>query len=108
MPAPTLEGIASVMSVIRPGKKSHKVVAMASNRTLRAEQHRGRRDHAIAAVLTGRRRRGLDLQDLHDGAAAMQMGMGIKATLDVPGRFSRPRAWGNGGAKRLPQGQTGA
>src|ERR1700684_1095272 len=31
--SPTLEGIASVMSVIRPGKNSHKVVAMASNRT---------------------------------------------------------------------------
>src|ERR1700736_1197765 len=31
--SPNLEGIASVMSVIRPGKNSHKVVAMASNRT---------------------------------------------------------------------------
>src|SRR3984957_9131332 len=31
--SPTLEGIASVMSVIKPGKTSHKVVAMASNRT---------------------------------------------------------------------------
>src|SRR6201998_2529963 len=31
--SPTLEGIASVMSVIRPGKNAHKVVAMASNRT---------------------------------------------------------------------------
>ena len=31
--SPTLEGIASVMSVIKPGKDSHKVMAMASNRT---------------------------------------------------------------------------
>src|ERR1700744_5493947 len=31
--SPSLEGIASVMSVIRPGKTSHKVIAMASNRT---------------------------------------------------------------------------
>src|SRR5947209_14877222 len=31
--SPTLQGIASVMSVIRPGKTSHHVMAMASNRT---------------------------------------------------------------------------
>jgi membrane peptidoglycan carboxypeptidase len=31
--SPSLEGIASVMSVIRPGKTSHKVIAMASNRS---------------------------------------------------------------------------
>src|SRR6201998_2033965 len=31
--SPTLEGVASVMSVIRPGKNAHKVVAMVSKRT---------------------------------------------------------------------------
>ena len=31
--SPDLDGVASVMSVIRPGKESHPVVAMASNRT---------------------------------------------------------------------------
>src|SRR5690349_2901172 len=31
--APDLEGVASVMSIIRPGKDSHQVLAMASNRT---------------------------------------------------------------------------
>jgi membrane peptidoglycan carboxypeptidase len=31
--APDLDGVASVMSVIKPGKESHPVVAMASNRT---------------------------------------------------------------------------
>ena len=31
--SPDLQGVASVMSVIRPGKESHPVLAMASNRT---------------------------------------------------------------------------
>ena len=31
--SPTQEGVASVMSVIRPGKDAHRVLAMADNRT---------------------------------------------------------------------------
>jgi len=31
--SPTLDGVASVMNVIKPGKDSHRVLAMASNRT---------------------------------------------------------------------------
>ncbi len=62
--SPTLEGIASVMSVIRPGKNAHKVVAMASNRTYGLNGEAGETMRA-AAVLHGRRRRRVDLQNLH-------------------------------------------
>jgi membrane peptidoglycan carboxypeptidase len=38
--SPTLDGVASVMSVIKPGKDAHRVMAMASNRTCRHEARR--------------------------------------------------------------------
>ena len=62
--APDLDGVASVMSVIRPGKDSHPVRRDGEQPHLRAEPRRGR-DHAAAAVLAGRRRRRVDLQGLH-------------------------------------------
>src|ERR1700720_839053 len=98
--SPTLEGIASVMSVIRPGKTSHKVVAMASNRTygLNTEAGETMRSQPFSLVGDGAG----SIFKIFTTAAAMQMGMGINAQLDVPGRF-QTKGMGNGGAKGCPK-----
>jgi membrane peptidoglycan carboxypeptidase len=83
--SPTLDGVASVMSVIRPGKESHPVLAMASNRTYGLNLDAGETMQPQPFSLVG------------DGAgstfkiftvaAALEMGMGINAQLDVPAQF---------------------
>ena len=67
--SPDLEGVASVMSVIRPGKDSHPVLAMASNRTygLNTEAGETMQPQPFSLVGDGA---GLDLQDLHHGRRA--------------------------------------
>ena len=98
--SPTLEGIASVMSVIRPGKNSHKVVAMASNRTYGLNSEAGETMRAQPFSLVGDGAG--SIFKIFTTAAAMQMGMGINATLEVPGRF-QTKGMGNGGAKGCPK-----
>ncbi|OBG15723.1 penicillin-binding protein [Mycolicibacterium celeriflavum] len=83
--SPDLDGVASVMSVIKPGKESHPVLAMASSRTYGLNLDAGETMQPQPFSLVG------------DGAgstfkiftvaAAMEMGMGINAQLDVPGQF---------------------
>ena len=83
--SPDIQGIASVMSVVRPGKESHPVLAMASNRTYGLNLDAGETMQPQPFSLVG------------DGAgstfkvfttaAASDMGMGINAQLDVPGQF---------------------
>ena len=58
---------------------------------LRAEPRR-RRDHAAAAVLAGRRRCRVDLQDLHHLGGARH-GHGHQRARSTLRRASRPRAW---------------
>src|ERR1700728_991109 len=98
--SPTLEGIASVMSVIRPGKNSHKVVAMASNRTYGLNTEAGETMRAQPFSLVGDGAG--SIFKIFTTAAAMQMGMGINAQLDVPGRF-QAKGMGSGGAKGCPK-----
>ncbi len=64
--SPDLDGVASVMSVIRPGKDVASGARDGQQPHLRPRP-RGQPDDAAAAVLAGRRRRRVDLQDLHDG-----------------------------------------
>ena len=83
--SPDLDGVASVMSVIKPGKESHPVLAMASNRTYGLNLDAGETMQPQPFSLVG------------DGAgstfkiftmaAALEMGMGINAQLDVPAQF---------------------
>ena len=83
--SPDIQGVASVMSVVRPGKESHPVLAMASNRTYGLNLDAGETMQPQPFSLVG------------DGAgstfkvfttaAALDMGMGINAQLDVPGQF---------------------
>ena len=83
--SPTLDGIASVMSVIKPGKCTHRVVAMASNRTfgLNGDAHETVQQQPFSLVGDGAG----SIFKIFTTAAALDMGMGIDTQLQVPGAF---------------------
>lgn len=99
--APDLNGIASVMSVIRPGKEGHPVLAMASNRTYGLNSDIGETMQPQPFSLVGDGAG--SIFKVFTTAAALEMGMGISAQLDVPNRFEA-KGLGSGGAKGCPQG----
>ena len=98
--SPTLDGVASVMSVIQPGKDAHRVIAMAGNRTygLNADAHETVQPQPFWLVGDGAG----SIFKIFTTAAALDMGMGINATLDAPARFEA-KGLGSGGAKGCPQ-----
>jgi membrane peptidoglycan carboxypeptidase len=83
--SPDIQGIASVMSVVRPGKDSHPVLAMASNRTYGLNIDAGETMQPQPFSLVGDGA-GSTFK-IFTTAAALDMGMGINAQLDVPGQF---------------------
>ncbi|GJF10588.1 transglycosylase [Mycolicibacterium cyprinidarum] len=97
--SPDLNGVASVMSVIRPGKQSHPVLAMASNRTyglnLDADETMQPQPFTLAGNGAG------SVFKIFTTAAALDMGMGINAQLDAPARFEA-KGLGSGGARGCP------
>jgi membrane peptidoglycan carboxypeptidase len=98
--SPNLEGIASVMSVVKPGKNSHPVLAMASNRRygLNSEAGETMRPQPFSLVGDGAG----SIFKIFTTAAALDMGMGINAQLDVPPRF-QAKGMGSGGSKGCPK-----
>jgi membrane peptidoglycan carboxypeptidase len=98
--SPSIDGIASVMNVIRPGKDSHQVVAMASNRTYGLNTAAGETMQPQPDSLVGDGAG--SIFKLVTTAAALDMGMGINAQLEVPGRFEA-KGLGSGGAKGCPK-----
>ena len=98
--APDLNGVASVMSVIRPGKESHPVVAMASNRTYGLNLDAGETMQPQPFSLVGDGAG--SIFKVFTTAAALEMGMGINAQLDAPARF-QAKGLGSGGAKGCPE-----
>ncbi|OBK72837.1 transglycosylase/D,D-transpeptidase PonA2 [Mycobacterium sp. 1274761.0] len=97
--SPDLHGIASVMSVIKPGKDTHAVLAMASNRTYGLNIDAGETMQPQPFSLVGDGAG--SIFKLFTTAAALDMGMGINATLDAPSRFEA-KGLGSGGAKGCP------
>jgi membrane peptidoglycan carboxypeptidase len=95
-----LDGIASVMSVIRPGKQTHPVLAMASNRNYGLNLDAGETMQPQPFSLVGNGAG--SVFKVFTTAAAMEMGMGINAELDVPGRFEA-KGLGSGGARGCPK-----
>ena len=83
--SPTLNGIANVMSVIKPGKDAHRVIAMASNRSygLNGDAHETMQPQPFSLVGDGAG----SIFKIFTTAAALDMGMGINAQLEVPGSF---------------------
>src|SRR3954451_25031428 len=83
--SPDIQGVASVMSVVRPGKDTHPVLARASNRTYGLNIDAGETMQPQPFSLVGDGA-GSTFK-IFTTAAAMDMGMGINAQLDVPGQF---------------------
>ena len=83
--SPTLDGVASVMNVIKPGKDAHRVMAMASNRTygLNGEANETVQQQPFSLVGDGAG----SIFKIFTTAAALDMGMGISAQLQAPGFF---------------------
>ncbi|MDZ4266335.1 MAG: transglycosylase/D,D-transpeptidase PonA2 [Mycobacterium sp.] len=97
--SPDLDGVASVMSVIRPGKESHPVLAMASNRTYGLNLDAGETMQPQPFSLVGNGAG--SVFKVFTTAAALEMGMGINAQLDAPSRFEA-KGLGSGGARGCP------
>ncbi|VEG58176.1 glycosyl transferase family protein [Mycolicibacterium aurum] len=97
--SPDLAGVASVMSVIKPGKESHPVLAMASNRTYGLNLDAGETMQPQPFSLVGNGAG--SVFKIFTTAAAMEMGMGINAQLDSPSRFEA-KGLGSGGARGCP------
>ena len=98
--SPTLDGVANVMSVIKPGKDSHQVIAMASNRTYGLNMEAGETMQPQPFSLVGDGAG--SIFKIFTTAAALEMGMGINAQLEVPGRFEA-KGMGTGGARGCPK-----
>ncbi|MFM9032685.1 MAG: penicillin-binding protein, partial [Mycobacterium sp.] len=98
--SPDLDGIASVMNVVLPGKTSHPVIAMASNRAYGLDIDAGQTVQPQPFSLVGDGAG--SIFKIFTTAAALDLGLGINATLDVPGRFEA-RGLGEGGAKGCPK-----
>jgi len=98
--APDLPGIASVMSVILPGKTSHPVIAMAGNRTYGLNTDAGETVQPQPFSLVGDGAG--SIFKIFTAAAALDLGLGINANLDVPARFNA-KGLGEGGAKGCPR-----
>ena len=98
--SPTLDGVANVMSVIKPGKDSHRVMAMASNRTYGLNMEAGETMQPQPFSLVGDGAG--SIFKIFTTAAALEMGMGINAQLEVPGRFEA-KGMGTGGARGCPK-----
>ncbi|MHC9295257.1 transglycosylase/D,D-transpeptidase PonA2 [Mycobacterium sp. LTG2003] len=80
-----IDGIASVMSVVKPGKDSHPVLAMASNRTYGLNTDAGETMQPQPFSLAGNGAG--SVFKIFTVAAAMEMGMGINTQLQVPAQF---------------------
>lgn len=95
-----LAGISSVMSVITPGKDAHRVIAMGSNRRYGLDTEAGEtmRPQTFSLVGDGAG----SVFKIFTTAAALDMGMGINAKLEVPSRF-QAKGMGSGGAKGCPK-----
>ena len=100
MAAPDLKGIASVMNVVLPGRSSHPVIAMVSNRTYGLDTDTGQTVQPQPFSLVGDGAG--SIFKIFTTAAALDLGLGINAILDVPGRFEA-RGLGEGGAKGCPK-----
>ncbi|MCB9439108.1 MAG: transglycosylase/D,D-transpeptidase PonA2 [Mycolicibacterium sp.] len=98
--APDLNGVASVMNVIKPGRDSHPVLAMVSNRTYGLDGAAGQTMQPQPFSLVGDGAG--SIFKVFTVAAALEMGMGIDFKLDVPNRFDA-KGLGSGGIKGCPK-----
>lgn len=99
---PTGQGVAEVMSVVRPGKESHKVVAIASSRQYGLELGDSQTVQPQPFSLVGDGAG--SVFKIFTVAAALEKGMAASTTLSVPNRV-QVSGLGAGGARGCPAGQ---
>ena len=87
--SPNLDSVASVMSVIRPGKDAHRVVAIGDNRSYGLKLEAGQTVQPQPYTLVGDGAG--SVFKIFTSAAALDMGMGINAMLEVPPFFQGNR-----------------
>ena len=98
---PSAEGVAEVMSVVRPGKDSHKVVAIASSRDYGLELGDSQTVQPQPFSMVGDGAG--SVFKIFTVAAAMEKGMGTNTSLAVPNRV-QVSGLGVGGARGCPPG----
>ena len=98
--SPDLNGIASVMNILLPGKTSHPLIAMVSSRNYGLNTDAGETVQPQPFSLVGDGAG--SIYKIFTTAAALDLGLGISAILDVPGRFEA-KGLGEGGAKGCPK-----
>ena len=98
--APDLPGIASVMNIVLPGKTSHPVLAMVSSRSYGLNTDLGETVQPQPFSLVGDGAG--SIFKIFTAAAALDLGLGTNAILDVPARFNG-KGLGEGGAKGCPK-----
>jgi membrane peptidoglycan carboxypeptidase len=84
--SPTQDGVASVMSVIRPGKDAHQLLAMADSRSYGLNLGAGQTVQPQPFSLVGDGAG--SIFKIFTTAAALDMGMGTNAQLEVPQKFA--------------------
>lgn len=96
---PDLDDIAEVMNVIAPGQDSHRILAMASSRTygLNGDANETMQPQPFSMVGDGAG----SIFKIFTTAAAMEKGLGINASIDVPSFFAA-KGMGHGGAQGCP------
>ncbi|RAV10070.1 penicillin-binding protein [Mycolicibacterium sp. GF69] len=98
--SPTLSGIAGVMSVIEPGRDSHRVLAMAGNRRYGLNRDAGETAQPQPFSLAGDGAG--SIFKLFTTAAALEMGMGTDFQLAVP-RFFQAKGLGSSDTPGCPK-----
>ena len=98
--APDADGIASVMNIVLPGKTRHPVIAMVSNRTYGLDSATGQTVQPQPFSLVGDGAG--SIFKIFTTAAALDLGLGINANLDVPGRFEA-KGLGKAGRRGCPK-----
>lgn len=96
---PQAAGVAEVMNVVQPGKDSRRILAMTSSRTYGLN---GEGNETVLPQPASRSGNGAgSVFKIFTAAAAIEQGMGIENTLDVPRRVEL-KGMGHGGADNCP------
>ncbi|WP_448851992.1 transglycosylase domain-containing protein [Corynebacterium sp. 335C] len=99
--SPTADGVAEVMNVVQPGEDSRRVLAMASSRHYGLDPAAGQTVQPQPYTMVGNGAG--SVFKVFAAAAAVERGMGIDTTLQVPRRYEA-QGLGDGGAEGCPAG----
>ncbi|ORM26818.1 transglycosylase domain-containing protein [Williamsia sp. 1135] len=97
---PNLEGVSTVMSVIKPGTESHDILSMASSRVYGLDQNANQTVQPQPFSMVGDGAG--SIFKIFTVAAAMEKGLGAGSSLQVPATFQAQGMGSSGGANGCP------